>query len=155
LISTAGNASLWCLNTSLVKRLTRLRITAQPTFLLTVIPRRGPATSLSFQTTRKPLTAYLPDADKSLTKSARFLSRTDLGNVLISGFGSATLKLLGGNADGQAFATFCPAPLDYETTVFSGHSYEKTMGPFTRSVAWLKCSFHIFTPENIFQETIL
>ena len=99
---------------------------------------------------RNPLTVYLPDADKRLTKSARFLSRTDLGNVLISSLCSSAPKLFGGNADGQVFAAFSPASLDYQTSVFRCHSDEKTVGPFTGSVAWLKCSFHIFTPGEYF-----
>jgi len=132
-----------------------LRITAQPTFLLTVIPNRGPLSELSFHTRRKPFTAYLPDADNRLTKSARFLSRTDFGNVLESGLCSSERILLGSNADGQAFTTFCPSALYYKTPVFSSHSDKETVSAFPGSVAWLKCSFHIFTPGNIFQETIL
>lgn len=81
--STAGMYSLWRLNTSRIKRLILLRTTEQPTFLLTVTPNLGSVRSLSFQTTKKPLTTNLFCEFNKSTKSARFRSLTDFGNVPI------------------------------------------------------------------------
>jgi len=81
--STAGMYSLWRLNTSRIKRLILLRTTEQPTFLLTVTPNLGLARSVYCQTTRKPLTTNLYFEFSKSTKSARFRSLTDFGNVPI------------------------------------------------------------------------
>jgi orotate phosphoribosyltransferase-like protein len=63
--------------------------------------------------------------------------------------------LLGGNANSQILATLCSPALDDETAIFRRHSHKKTVGPFTGSIARLKCSFHGFTPGIVFQESIL
>jgi len=81
-MSTGGSNILWYLKISLVKRLILLRITAQPIFLLAVMPKRGTSRSLLCQTIKKPLTDNLLVALKRETKSARFRSLTDFGNVL-------------------------------------------------------------------------
>jgi hypothetical protein len=98
------------------------------------------------------LTTNLSVELKSLTKSARFRSRADFGNVLISGTCSPAPELLDCNADGQVLATLGPSALYDKTTVFGGHSHKKTMSPLTGSITGLKSSFHIGTPNKIFQE---
>lgn len=151
-MSAAGSNSRLCLYTSLMQRFTLLRITAQPIFLLTVTPRRGRARSFSCQTRRNPLTANLPAESESPTKSARFRSRADLGNVRTEGACSQEAGLLGCNANGQVLATLGPSALDDETPVFCGHPHQKAVGPLAGSIARLKCSFHICTPDKIFPE---
>lgn len=152
LMSTGCNQCLWCLKTSLVQRLIRLRITAQPTFLLTVIPRRGTFWIFICQMTRKPLVLILPGESKSLTKSARFRKRTDLGNVPTSLFWLMS-RLFNGNSYRQALAAFGPSTLDNKPAVFGSHSYQKSMGTFARGIARLKGSFHMDTPRFIFSGT--
>lgn len=146
-MSTAGRRCLLCLNSSLMQRLTLLRVTAQPIFLLTVTPSRACISSFGCQTRRNPLTAYEPAALESLTNSARFLSRADLGNDACP----PEQDLLCCNADGQVFAAFGPPALDDQTAVLGCHPHQKTMGPLTGNVAGLKCSFHIDTSGNFFR----
>jgi hypothetical protein len=124
--------------------LTLLRITAQPTFLLTVIPRRAWLPPFSSHTTRKPLEANLWGELDSLRNSKRFRSRTDLGKTPVSS--SPEHRLLGCNANGQSFAALGPSALDDKTAVLGGHPYQKTVGALAGGVAGLKCSFHIITP---------
>ena len=143
--STHGRRSRICLNVSLVYRLILLRTTAQPTFLLTVTPRRAWLPSFSCQTTRNPLVANLWGEFKSLRNSERFLSRTDFGKHRRS---TLPQVLLGCNANGQTFTAFGPSALDHETAVLGGHAYQKAMGTLAGGVAGLKCSFHIITPLN-------
>ena len=91
----------------------------------------------------------------SLIKSARFRNRADLGNVLTADACSPPVKeLLGCNANGQVLTALGPSALDNETSVFGGHPHQETMGSFTGSIAWLKCSFHIGTPNKILQELV-
>jgi hypothetical protein len=124
--------------------LTLLRITEQPTFLLTVIPRRGCARSFASQTTRKPLVANLLAEPESFTNSLRFRSRSDFENVPAANICSPTgVLLLGSNANGKVFATLCPSAFDHDTAVFSRHPHKKAVGTFAGGVAGLKCSFHI------------
>jgi len=150
-MSTAGSVCLLCLNISLTNRLTLLRVTAQPIFLLTVTPSRGRISSLGRHTRRKPLTAYVFAAVESPTNSARFRSRADLGNDARS----SEQGLLGCNADGKIFAALGPSALDNEAAVLGCHPHQKTMGPLPGNVAGLKCSFHIDTSVKIFQELSL
>lgn len=128
-MSTADSRVRLCLNISLMHRLTLLRVTAQPIFLLTVTPSRGSSSPFACQTMRKPLTANLSAESKSLTKSARFRSRTDLGNVLTAESGFPKQELLCCNADSQVLATLGPSALDDQTPVLRGHPYQKAMGP--------------------------
>jgi hypothetical protein len=80
------------------------------------------------------------------TKSARFRSRTDLGNVLTRSTQSLTGILLCGNANSQVLTTLRSPALDDKTSVFRCHSHKKTVGSFTGGIARLECSFHGFTP---------
>ena len=123
-ISTAGRVCLLCLNTSLMYRLILLRVTAQPTFLLAVTPRRGCISSFACQTRRNPLTPYVQLDVESLIKSARFRNRTDLGNDAWP----PTRELLGCNADSQIFAALGPSALDNESAVLGRHPHQKTVG---------------------------
>ena len=91
----------------------------------------------------------------SLTKSARFRNRTDLGNVLTAEAASSSAEeLLGSNANGQGLTALGPSTFDNKTSIFGGHPHQKTMSSFAGSVAWLKCSFHIGTPNKILQELV-
>ena len=81
LISTAGICKRLCLKNSRRYRLTRLRTTAQPIFLLAVIPSRVIWRSLLLQTTRKPRTDVLCSAEASRRNSGRFRRRAAFGNV--------------------------------------------------------------------------
>ena len=151
-MSTDDRRCWLCLKISLMQRFRRLRITAQPTFLLTVIPKRACASSLTCQTNKKPLTVILSVEPDSLKKSARFRKRRDLGNVLSRLASPAIQELLGCNAYRKVLAPLGPSALDNKTTVLGGHPYQKTMCTFTGSITWLKCSFHINTPNKILQE---
>jgi hypothetical protein len=145
-MSTGGSNVLWHRKISLVKRFILLRTTADPIFLLAVIPRRGTSRPFSCQTTRKPLTDTLEVALRRATKSARFRSRIDLGNVLTWSTHALAGILLCGNANSQILATLCSPALDDKTSVFRCHSHKKTVGSFTGGIARLECSFHGFTP---------
>jgi hypothetical protein len=79
--STAGIIKRFILKVSLTKRLILLRVTAQPTFLLTVTPKRAYARLLSCHTTSIPLEANLLTEFFNLRNSARFRSLNDDGNV--------------------------------------------------------------------------
>jgi hypothetical protein len=98
------------------------------------------------------LTTNLSVEQESLTKSGRFRSRADFGNVLIAGKCSPASELLGCNADGQVLAALGPSAFDDKTAVLGGHPYQKTMCSLAGSIAGLKGSFHIDTPNKILQE---
>jgi len=80
--STAGINNRFFLNVSLTKRFTLFLVTAQPTFLLTVTPKRAYARLFSCHTTRIPLVANLLTESFNLRNSERFRSLTSGGNVL-------------------------------------------------------------------------
>jgi hypothetical protein len=82
--STAGSINRFFLNVSLTKRLTLFRVTAQPTFLLTVTPKRAYARLFSCHTTRIPLEANFSTESFNLRNSERFRSLSDDGNVLLA-----------------------------------------------------------------------
>ena len=83
LTSTDAISSRLCLKNSRRHRFTLLRTTAQPIFLLAVIPNRAICMSFSRHTTRKPRTADLCCAEASWRNSARFRKRALLGKVAI------------------------------------------------------------------------
>jgi len=151
--STAGNIQRLLLKVSLTKRLILLRVTAQPIFLLTVTPRRACARLFTCQTTRTPREANFWAASRRPRNSDRFRSLKDGGNALWAYAAPPAEYLFCCNADGQIFSAFCSSALDNQTSVFTGHSHQKTMSSFSRNVTWLKCSFHVSIPlEFIFQE---
>jgi hypothetical protein len=80
--STDGISVRLFLNISLIKRFTLFLVTAQPTFLLTVIPNRAYARSFSCHTTRILLEAIFFAEFFNLRNSERFLSLTNGENVL-------------------------------------------------------------------------
>lgn len=80
--STGGSNVRFILNISRTKRLTLLRVTAQPTFLLTVTPRRACARLFSCQTTRIARVANFFSESFSLRNSERFRNLTDEGYVV-------------------------------------------------------------------------
>lgn len=86
--STAGSSKRFFLKVSLTKRLTLFRVTAQPTFLLTVTPKRAYARGFPCQTTRMPLHANFCAESFSLRNSERFRSLRDGGNALLASTGS-------------------------------------------------------------------
>jgi len=83
--STAGNNKRLFLKVSLTKRLTLFRVTAQPTFLLTVTPSLACARSFACHTTRIPREANFRTESFSLRNSARFRSLAVGGYVFIAG----------------------------------------------------------------------
>ena len=86
--STAGINKRFVLNVSLTKRLTLFRVTAQPTFLLTVTPRRAYARLLSCHTTRKALEEYFWTDSFNLRNSERLRSLSVDGYLLLVSTGS-------------------------------------------------------------------
>ncbi len=80
--STAGKLQRVLLNVSLIYRLILLRVTAQPTFLLTVTPRRAYAWVLACHTTSIPLAAYFCTEPARLRNSERLRSLTTGGKVV-------------------------------------------------------------------------
>jgi hypothetical protein len=151
--STAGNKERLFLKVSLTKRLTLFRVTAQPIFLLAVTPSRACARLFACHTTRMPREANFWTASFNARNSVRFRSLTAGGNELSLGTVPPAKGLFCCNANGQVFSTFCSPALDDQATVFAGHSHQETVGPFSRNVAGLKCSFHVSIPlEFIFQE---
>ena len=80
-ISTATSIIRLCLNTSRRYRLTLLRTTAQPIFLLAVIPSRASWQSFGCHTTRNPYTDTLCCVLESRRYSDLFRKRAVLGNV--------------------------------------------------------------------------
>ena len=83
LTSTAAILKRLCLKNSRRYRLTRLRTTAHPIFLLAVIPRRAVCRLFTCHTTRKPRTAVLCFAEASWMNSDLFRKRTDFGNLVV------------------------------------------------------------------------
>jgi len=145
-ISTASSSMRLCLNISRRKRLTRLRTTAQPIFLLTVMPNRAIEQVFSRQITRKPFTVVLCWAFESWRNSVRFLNRASFGNLWAQNTNITSEYLLGCNSYRQVLTAFCSSALYDKSTVFSGHLHQKTMGAFTGCIAGLKCSFHGSSP---------
>lgn len=82
--STAGISNRFFLNVSLTKRFTLFRVTAQPTFLLTVTPKRAYARLLSCQTTKIPFEATLWAEFFNLRNSDRFRSLRNDGNLQLA-----------------------------------------------------------------------
>ena len=56
------------------------------------------------------------------------------------------IQLLGCNRNGKPLAAFGAAALDYQTSIFSGHTDKKSVCPLPGSITRLKCSFHLPTP---------
>jgi len=57
--------------------------------------------------------------------------------------------LFGRDCDGQSLPSLGPPSFDNKTPVFGRHADKKSMRSFTRSIAWLKCPFHIpLTPRS-------
>jgi hypothetical protein len=54
--------------------------------------------------------------------------------------------LLYSNSYGEVFTSLSSSALDNQTPIFSGHSYQKTMGTLAGYIAWLICSFHLNLP---------
>jgi len=129
--STAGNNKRLILNVSLTKRLTLFRVTAQPTFLLTVTPSRACSRLLACHTTRIPLDANFWAAFFNLRNSARFRNLAVGGYVFWSEAVPPAKQLFCCNANRQVFSTFCSSALDDQTSVFAGHSHQKAVSPFT------------------------
>jgi len=148
--STAGNRLRLLLKVSLTQRLILLRVTAQPTFLLTVTPSRACASPFTCQTTRMPREANFWTESRNLRNSVRFRSLRDGGNPLSAGTVPPVEELFCCNANGQIFSTLGSSALDHQATVLGGHSHQKTVSPFTRNVAWLECSFHVPYLWNLF-----
>lgn len=148
--STAGNIQWLVLNVSLTKRLILFRVTAQPTFLLTVTPSRAWESVLACHTTRIPREANFCAASFSPRNSDLFRNRKDGGKEFSAGADPPAKKLFCSNADRQIFSAFSSSALDNQTPVFCGHSHQKTVSPFSRNVAWLKCSFHVPYLWNLF-----
>lgn len=146
LTSTGGSSMRSCLNTSRRYRFTRLRTTAQPIFLLAVIPIRADGPLLSRHTIRNPLTEVLDCALERDKNSDRFLKRTVFGNSAPPVSKITAGRLLGRNSYGQIFASFSPSALDYQPTILGGHSNQKTMCAFTTDITWLESSFHLCLP---------
>jgi hypothetical protein len=129
--STAGNNKRLFLNISLTKRLTLFRVTAQPTFLLTVTPSRACERLFACHTTKIPLETNFWTESFNLRNSARFRSLAVGGYVFWSGTVLSAKELFCCNANGQVFSALSSSALDDETSVFGGHSHEKTVSPFT------------------------
>jgi len=129
--STAGNVKRLVLNISLTKRLTLLRVTAQPTFLLTVTPRRACGILFACQTTRITLEEYFWTESFNLRNSDRFRNLAVEGYELLAGSVPLANGLLCCNAHGQVFSTFCSSALDYKAAILAGHSHQETVGSFT------------------------
>ena len=146
LISTYARPERWCRKNSLKNRLTRLRTTAQPIFLLAVIPNRAVCRLFSFHTTTKPRTFALCGAEASPRNSDRFRKRAIFGNVVPEETSTIHRKLFYRDAYRKILTTFCSSPFNHQTAVFSCHPYKKTMGTFTRNIAWLIRSFHLDLP---------
>jgi len=146
LTSTGGSSMRSCLNTSRRNRFTRLRTTAQPIFLLTVIPIRTDGPLFSRHTIRKPFTVVLDCALERDKNSVRFRKRNVFGNAESPVPKDTARRLLGCNSYGQIFAAFGSSALDNQTTILGGHSYKKTMGAFTTNITWLESSFHLCLP---------
>lgn len=146
LTSTGGSSKRSCLKISRRYRLIRLRVTAHPIFLVTVMPIRAARPSFSRHTTRNPFTEVLHGELESLRYSARFRKRTDFGNVTFPVSTGTIRRLLGCDSYRKVFTTFCSSSLDNQTAVFSSHSYQKSVSTLTTGVAWLKCSFHLCLP---------
>lgn len=148
-MSTEASKRRSCLKISRIKRLTLLRTTAQPIFLLAVMPRRADVPVLSRQTTRKPFTAVLCLEFVSWRNSARFLNLASLGNSAVNS-NITSAQLLGCNSYRQVLATFCSSALDDQSAIFSGHSHQKAMRTLAGNVTGLKCSFHRCLPLIVF-----
>jgi hypothetical protein len=149
-MSTAGNKKRLFLNISLTNRLTLFRVTAQPTFLLTVIPSLATARSFACHTTRIARVANFWAESFNLTNSARFRSLAEGGYACTAESIPPVRELFCCNANGQILSAFCSSALDDQAAIFAGHSYQKAVSPFTRNVAWLKCSFHVPYLWNLF-----
>src|SRR5512133_147313 len=80
--STAGINNRLFLNVSLTKRFILFLVTAQPTFLLTVTPRRAYARLFSCQTTRIPREANFLSESFKRRNSERFRNLINDGNLL-------------------------------------------------------------------------
>ena len=151
LTSTAAIPKRLCLKNSRRYRLTRLRTTAHPIFLLAVIPSLATWRLFSRHTTRNPRTAVLWGAEASWINSARFRKRAVFGNVDPVPAITQELKLFHCDSYGQVFTPFCPSTLDNQAAIFCRHSYQKSVGAFTWSITWLICSFHLNLPlQNYF-----
>jgi hypothetical protein len=46
----------------------------------------------------------------------------------------------------QIFTPFCPSALNYQSTIFGGHSYQKTVSTLAGDITWLIRSFHLDLP---------
>ena len=58
-----------------------------------------------------------------------------------------TQVLLGCDLDRQTLAALGTTTLDYQATVFGGHTHQKAMGTLTRGIAGLESSFHDTAPS--------
>jgi hypothetical protein len=56
--------------------------------------------------------------------------------------------LLYGDSDCQVFTPFCSSALNYQTAIFSCHSYQKTMSTLAGDITWLIRSFHLDLPQQ-------
>lgn len=141
--STAGSSKRLFLKTSLTQRLILFRVTAQPTFLLTVTPSRACVRVFACHTIRIPLEANFLTEFLKPRNSDRFRSLTVGGNAEMASTAPTVEELLYSNTDRQVFSTFCSSAFDNQTSIFGSHSHQKAMSSFSRNVAWLKCSFHV------------
>ena len=86
-------------------------MTEFPTFLLTVMPILE-VPSVRREMTRKLRAGNFSPSAPSAINSARFRNLSSLGKPL------DTVRLFGGDSDGELFASFGTAPLDYKAAVF-------------------------------------
>ena len=128
LTSTAATPKRLCLKNSRRYRLTLLRTTAHPVFLLAVIPSRAIWRLFSLHTTRNPRTVVLRCAEASCRNSARFRKRAVFGNVAVVSIITQKLELFCCDSYRQAFTPFRSSAFDDQATIFCGHSYEKSVG---------------------------
>jgi hypothetical protein len=126
---SGGNFSLFSLKYSRSLLLIRFRVQAFPAFLPAAIPRRvTPCGFVSIRICRC-------DVRKRIPFWTTF--RYSEGLRTLSSF--VSLKPI---SDRQAHTSFCPSPLEDNSSTLGSHPNAETVSSFTREIARLKCSFH-------------
>ena len=150
--STAGSNNRCILNVSLMKRLTLLRVTAQPTFLLTVIPMRAYARLFSCHTTRIPLEANFFTESFSWRNSERFRSLIDGGNVLLASADSPVKIYLAAIRTARFFRPFALLRLITRRPFFVAILTRKPWVLLRETLLGWNVLFMFCTSGNLFQE---